>query len=133
MLIIIVVASLIFLQNPSEPETLTPVVTPTQSLNTFNIVSVYPTEDLANKISPLVSVKITFSEPLNKGTFFYKVSPEITTEVSSTDTEVTITPKTSWPMDQEIIITITSVQSNSGVSLSAPYIIKMRVPIPEGE
>lgn len=136
-LVILVIVSLLFwgvkpINQPSLPTIpifTAPSITPSTSLNSLEVISIDPKDSLKT-ISVATPITVNFNQSLNQESFHYIVEPQIETYTVFSGSSVTFRSKTGWPIDQDIVITITSAKSSFGLILNSPYIITAKAPLP---
>lgn len=119
---------------PSPIPQISPQPTASQQPDTssLQVVSVYPLPDKLDKVSQGTRITVTFDQNIDTATFKYTSNPPLEIATDFSTNSVIFRPKTFWPLDTKITITILYAKGDKGGILDSPYRIEFTSPAPTG-
>lgn len=113
-----------------------PTLSPSPTLMPLELISILPTENLSRIYLPITQIEFTFTEPVEKDSFFYQVNPFVETYVrvkGDNDKTLILSPVTIW---QEGVTTITILPETTSIfekKLSSWLVYRINTAFPEDQ
>lgn len=117
---------------PSPIPQISPQPTANQQLGSLKIISVYPSPDELDEVSQGARITVTFDKNIETATFKYTSNPSLEIATDFATNSVIFRPKTFWPLDTKVTITILYAKGDKGGILNNPYQIEFLSPAPTG-
>ena len=132
MILYLLVTAFFFKKQPPI-QTVSPTPQPTViQTGDLKVLSVYPPPDKLDEISQGTRITVTFNQIIDSQTFKYTSSPPLEIVTDFATSSVTFRPKTFWPLDTKVTITILYAKGDKGAVLTKPYQIEFMSPAPTG-